>query len=488
VSCGLTWVLVLVLLGQSGAGTEGGPPPRPSPGLLAQAAPTKARPTAVKQPPAPAPAPASAEDVDKLRQRLEELAAKVEQQAAELEAEKTMRAVEAESRPPEEIEERPMLRLYGFAEAGLQRMMPKATSVLNFVMASKAATFVVGNLNLYIDAQPSENWSSLIEMRLTNEPNGLMLTCAKVGPCVPQSTFGYESSSPVGWSPIRWGSIIIERAYIQWRYADLLKVRLGRFLTPFGIWNIDHGSPTLISLMLPNFQTNELIPTQQTGLELLGAQAFGDYTAGYHAFVSNGRTVGQLDFTDDKMFGGRLYLRRTYGLRWGAGLSGMTGRNTNQLRVILSLLPYRVGHQEVWNYREHIGGADLSLDAGPLRLRYEFAIRRVDYKPGKRDGHYDVPNTFNADRLEWNTYVLGAYQLPWLGLEPFVYVEVYRVPTFLSEGALIPSVGFNIRFTPFAQLKTQYMMVHFAELPHLFRGTYAEHDVHVLSTRLVLAF
>jgi hypothetical protein len=155
---------------------------------------------------------------------------------------------------------------------------------------------------------------------------------------------------------------------------------------------------------------------------------------------------------------------------------------------VTSTIPFRVDRREVWAYYEKIAGADVSLDAGALRLRYEFAIRRVDYAPGKRDQHYDVPNTFNADRLEWNTYLLGAYQLPWLGLEPFFYCEVYRVPTFLAEGALLPGAGFNIHFTPYAQLKTQWMMVHFAPLPNLFSGENKENDVHVISTRLVLAF
>jgi hypothetical protein len=452
---------LLSLLAQAGTVAEGAPP----------------------APPEPAPA-----DPEELRRRLDQLTRRFDEQAAQLEAERALRASEAQAVAGQEAEERSVVRLYGFADAGLQRMMPRSTSALNLIMPSRETTFVLGNLNLYIDAQPTERWSVLIETRLTNEPNGLLGTCATLGPCKPQSTFGYETSSPVGWSPIRWGSIILERAYLQWRYADLLEVRVGRFLTPFGIWNIDHGSPTLISLMLPNFEVNEMIPIQLTGLEVLGATAIGDWTAGYHAHVSNGRTSGQQDFTDDKMLGARLYLRRTYPLRWGIGLSGLTGRNVDQVRVVQSLLPYRVGRQQTVSYRESTGGLDLSLDAGPLRLRAEYAIRRVDYAPGQRDTHYDVPNAFNANRLEWNTYVLAAYQLPWLGLEPFVYGEIYRVPTFLSEGAIMPSAGFNIHFNTYAQLKTQYMMVHFTELPDIFSGKYKEHDVHVLSTRLVLAF
>ena len=46
-------------------------------------------------------------------------------------------------------------------------------------------------------------------------------------------------------------AIILERAYIQWSKLDWLGVRVGQFLTPYGIWNVDHGTPTLITMFRP---------------------------------------------------------------------------------------------------------------------------------------------------------------------------------------------------------------------------------------------
>jgi hypothetical protein len=438
------------------------------------------------QPPTSSP-PSGQASVEELKHTVDELNAKVEKQAAELEAEKVMRETAA-APLAEAPEERPTLRFYGFMDAGAQRTMPKKASVMNLTFPSKKGTFILGNINLYIDAQPSDRWSALVETRFTNAPDGLSLFCSKLGPCIPQSTAGYDNSSASGWTPIRWGSIILERAYIQWRYSDMLQVRIGTFLTPFGIWNIDHGTPTVISLMIPNFEANELIPIRQTGLELLGTTQRGDWEGGYFAYASNGRTPGQVDFTDDKMLGGRIFVRRTFPLRFGFGLSALMNRYSDTRRVVTSLIPYRVTHVEQVAYHEKIAGADVSMDAGPLRLRSEFSIRRIDYVPGKRESEYEVPGVFAPDRLEWNYYLLAAYQLPWLGLEPFAYCELYRTPTFISEAALLPSVGFNIHLTPFAQIKTQYMFIHFSEAPNFFSTRYSDQESHVLATRLVLAF
>ena len=61
----------------------------------------------------------------------------------------------------------------------------------------------------------------------------------------------FDPGNGPGSDTVSWGSIILERAYIQWSKLDWLGVRVGQFLTPYGIWNVDHGTPTLITMFRP---------------------------------------------------------------------------------------------------------------------------------------------------------------------------------------------------------------------------------------------
>jgi hypothetical protein len=129
---------------------------------------------------------------------------------------------------------------------------------------------------------------------------------------------------------------------------------------------------------------------------------------------------------------------------------------------------------------EKMIGADLSIDAGPLRLRTEGLVRRVDYEPGKRGG---APDSWYS-----NGYVLAAYQLPWAGLEPFAYFEAIHFVSALGDTVLLPSVGVNVHFNPNVQLKTQYGRAMFYDFVTKENRTPSDNNVHNIAARLVVSF
>ena len=83
----------------------------------------------------------------------------------------------------------------------------------------------------------------------------------------------------------------MQRLYLEWTLHRFVTVRGGQFLTPFGIWNVDHGSPVYIPVQRPYIvnSNSSYFPERQTGLELLGRWDISNRSSlGYHLTLSNG--------------------------------------------------------------------------------------------------------------------------------------------------------------------------------------------------------
>jgi hypothetical protein len=285
-----------------------------------------------------------------------------------------------------------------------------------------------------------------------------------------------DVNSPSGRNWVLWGGTVIERAWLEWNDIDAFRVRAGYFLTPYGIWNVDHGTPTLISLALPDFFAGEYFPTHQTGIQLLGTIPSGAWEFGYHATVSNGRTVGQLDENDDKAFGGRLFVRFEDEARFAVGSSGYYGEYSESSKAITSFNPLQVEAEETVAYHEYALAGDLSLDSGPFRFRGELVMQRLEYEAGLRDAY--GPGAYKPDFYRYDYYALAAYQLPWAGLEPYAYFE-QRIDGL--DDTTTYSAGLNVRLNEAAQLKAQWGYLTFTDRS-------APDDFHYLDTRFVMAF
>ncbi|MCC6751045.1 MAG: hypothetical protein IT371_25555 [Deltaproteobacteria bacterium] len=401
--------------------------------------------------------------------------------------------LEAQAEGGEDSAKESIFRFYGFMDMGLQRWFLPSGNVIQASVPTQGTTFVLGNINLYVDVQPFDSWRALLEVRLTNYPHGAELRIGDPfgGKYTRTSTsIADVNSASGGWGRITWSAFVLERAYIEYTARDWLILRTGYFFTPYGIWNVDHGTPTLISLKLPEFINSEMLPTRQLGVEALGTFHLGHWRLGYHAYVSNGRTPARLDFTDDKALGGRLFLETSRPARLKFGVSYYWGRYSDETRALTSLTPYKVDRTEVVAFQEHVAGADLAVDAGALRIRAEGVVRTVRFDQGKHEPAVFGVGTFQPSRVEWNTYALVAYRLPWWGLEPYLYFELYRNPTPISEAAVAISPGLNIHFNPHVQLKLQYAHGWFFDFPGYDPGVARPTgpNAHYIFTRLVLAF
>jgi hypothetical protein len=235
-------------------------------------------------------------------------------------------------------------------------------------------------------------------------------------------------------------------------------------------------------LLLPSFEADGYIPIRQLGLEVHGSFYTSNWEFGYNAYVGNGRTPSQVDFTEDKTVGGRLFASSTgTATKVKFGVSGYRAPGSDIRKEVVSLIPYLVETQQTQSSVEYAVGADVSVDAGPFRLRTEGLTRRIDFEPGQRGGR-------TPDHWFSNAYVLAAYQLPWAGLEPYVYVEGMHWPSILGDTAVIPSVGLNIHFNPAVQFKSQYGQAFFFDTVLKENRTPSDNNVKNVTARLVVSF
>lgn len=384
----------------------------------------------------------------------------------------------------DELEPRP-LEISGFFDVGFNRFYTSDESQLNFLFPTRAATFVLGNINLFFDANPSPGWRSLVEIRFTNLPHGEEISFADPlgGEYERRDTRVSDFTSTSLRNDVVLGAIIIERAWAEYTFDDAFKVQAGYFLTPYGIWNQDHGTPTLISLLLPAFQADQYIPNRQLGVEVHGSFYPSGWQLGYHAYIANSRGPSQVDLANEKAFGGRLFASSlgSY-VKATVGTSAFYGSERDNEKRVVSVDPYRVETEELGGMREWALAADTAIDAGPLRVRTEGMVQR-------RRKLDDLPRLGNEpDHFAWDGYALAAYALPWFGLEPYGYFEVMHAPSALGDTVLIPSVGLNVHFSAAAQLKTQYAHATFHNFVTESDHDPSNNDVGNVSARLAVSF
>ncbi|WP_437683416.1 hypothetical protein [Sorangium sp. So ce131] len=415
--------------------------------------------------------------------------AAAEKRAADLE--KRLTALEDAQVAPQEDDGRELLRLYGFIDVGVQRMwVPENSGLAAALPQANALNFVVGNLNLYLDAQPSDHFRFLGELRFTTAPGGAPVPVTPPPPGVdgrvttePYGSFD-SAATALGSSTVYGGLVSIERAHVDWTRFNLFKVRVGQFFTPIGIYNVDHGSPVLITAAIPYFISSRLFPTRQTGLMVYGSAFTGAWELGYNAYVSNGRNENApFAFDDNRGFGGRLHASYEdpgkMTLKLGASFIASRARDWV---VDYKFLEGSTDIHSTWSFREYTWAGDASLDVGATRLRAEAAVVRVIYDEGKREGF----GTYAPDAWKTSTYAVAAHRMDFLNMEPFVIGAVLHAPFFAHDTMFQLGGGLNFYVTPDVTLRTQVLRTITTALRE--ESTFPDFHTTSALARLILAF
>ncbi len=467
------------------------------------------------------------------KQRIETLEEKVQAHEDDME----MQGLEALAEEEDEDEEYnidSLFSIYGFFDLTFLKAFTEKNNAAYLYLPPKS-TFTTNNVNLYVHSQMTKSLEALLEVRFTSMPHGYAKKYEYVGKvgdteyrpagadcepsenvvCVEDDSMLYERvdntvMTSTTWEDYALGGLAIERVHLTYSPFEWLNVIAGRYITPYGIWNIDHGSPVVIPTRIPYIQTRKMVPLAQTGLQIFGRlfptpALFLDYAV----TLSNGRgPIDQLlDLDENKGLGLRLRLSYQHRkLKIAAGGYGYFGTYTDLKQTVVvkinedqtinsdadNPLTARVSVTEA--YKEYIGTADFRLELYGVTLQAEYIHRYVQYtKPGIRPVEEmfisgNIQDTvYTANFKGDGVYVLLAWQLPlsrWLGpvtLTPYFMYE-YGNPQDTIPTAEITALqgGLNIKPSAYVTLKLEYTK-------HL-QSTEAIKDIQLLSAQVAVSF
>jgi len=396
------------------------------------------------------------------------------------------------SEEPAEAEQRHRIDLYGFADMTYTRLLvPKSDPWTRTYFPTNS--FAVGNFNLYLSSNLGDNWRALGEVRFLYLPNGATTVDPNTGSVTRTDTTvldyaGFEE-------PIRWGGIIIERIWVEHQFSNLFTLQAGQFLTPYGIWNVDHGTPAIIGIRAPFAVANELFPAHQTGLQLYGNTFVDPFEIGYNLTLSNGRgPVEYEDFNDDKAVGGRLYLKTDAFGSLTAGMSAYYGGYYDRsAKYVLTNVNGQTGVDQQYTTTAKFHELSLGWDVKwqlkqRLLVQGELIVNQTKYAEGGRPQTQVVapPLGFQPDYRRWGVYGLVGYRTQFVQTMPYCMVQYIYAP----DNPQIPPVtgyqfGLNIHPTPAVSLKAEYSFAHFSGAGSTGLGRY---PLRVIATQVAWAF
>lgn len=378
------------------------------------------------------------------------------------------------------------LKIYGFGDVGFRQMLvPKDSPWLAYL--NRHPSLFVGHLNFYFDSQLAERWRALAEVRFTYLPQGGWRTQS-------DGSIDHNDTRRADYTDFTRdravGGLMIERAVVEYSATSFLSVQAGQFLTPYGIWNVDHGSPVIIGVSPPYIVGARLLPDAQVGLLAHGrVSLIEDLELSYALGVSNGRAdlLAYEDLDDNKALTGRLAL--TYrGLgELTLGATGYAGKTTDNTRSF-----YFEGTEP--KSREHI---DYELDERSLALDLRFikddlhfqAEGIVNERKFSERGRPTQGDGLEPDRRNAGAYALVGYRTPLAGIMPYVKGEYSPDPALqtigVDQNVLLFTGGLNYRPVPRVVLKGEYTYGFF---PDAKPNTFADNPVAGLDLQIAWAF
>lgn len=239
-----------------------------------------------------------------------------------------------------------------------------------------------------------------------------------------------------------YGKIYLAKSFLEYKKNDFFRLRIGKFLTPFGIYNEIHdAAPAYLYTVLPfsvygahtinSGYKDRLFSKFSTGLQVLGSFYYNRINVEYKLYVSNGRGShpSENDNNANKAFGGRLNL--------------ITLNHT----VHFGLSYYAEKNGLDFDRRFKILGADIEMDMGNIFWEAEAIFSQVE----KLDVNNNPMNEFHYGSCFYSTLAytfLDKYT-------PFIRYEHKDHSIYGEHKEHIMTIGLNVSITPKIYFKSE---------------------------------
>lgn len=247
------------------------------------------------------------------------------------------------------------------------------------------------------------------------------------------------------------GKVVLEKSWVEYKRTDAFKIKLGKFLPPFGIYNLKHdATPTFLPVFLPSslYGTHEnTVGSKQrlyakfgTGIQFLGSYFTRDWETNYYLYLINGRgpRPHERDSNANKGFGGRLSV--------SPPMAGLT----------IGLSYYSEINGNAQDTRQSTLAFDASLERADFFLEAEFFLPQLE--------EVDIDSIPTGDFRQGNGYyVQGAYTFR-DRFTPFVRYDFYDPDMDgKSDNEQDIVLGINYSVTSRVYLKSEVHQVSFQE-------------------------
>ncbi len=290
-------------------------------------------------------------------------------------------------------------------ESGLDGLMEVGGYAdMGFLATDKAGDnnrFRVHSLNLQFKKKFNDTWSFFSEIEFEGAP-------------VLDSAEGRDD-----------GSIAIESMVLQASVNQQLNFRGGRYLTPAGIWNVDHYSPFVATMALPE-HIHKIFPNVMDGAQVLGSYDVGQTLIDYVLYAGNGLDEpGMNDSNENKAVGTRVKFtfHSLNGLE--LGLSGFKGKDKQT---------------STQKYDRDSLGVDLKFHINKLKFQGEYARASIDDQISPSATDFDRTGYYGQFIYDMKKKISLVYRYDWYEADDTDSTSKIRTNTAAINYHFTPSV------------------------------------------------